>query len=129
MGAPSAFARPPSELRTRLARGSESPPLADSLEAATARAVDSALLALVLAPLRPGETALLGYARKERELRGAFSTLSLLEAHALRGRLEVCRSDDALALAFARLTVDRRTRLLTYLADARRRAAVASLER
>jgi hypothetical protein len=77
-------------------------------------------------PLRPGETALVGFARKEHELRVAFAALSPLASRALCTRLEACRPDDALALAFARLTVERRVRLLTYLGSARRREALAA---
>ena len=87
---------------------------------------DAALLALLLSPLRAGETALLGHARKEAELRDAFAALSVLGARALHARLSACKADDAVALAFARLTLERRTRLLHFLADARRREALAA---
>lgn len=86
---------------------------------------DARLIAILAAPLRPGETAVAGYARKERELAAAFATLSLTDAFALRKRLAAPASDDTLATQFARLTVERRTRLIQFLADARRRAALA----
>jgi hypothetical protein len=89
-------------------------------------AADVALLEILVGPLRPGETAVVGFARKEHEVRKTLATLSLLEARALCTRLEACRSDDALALAFARLTVERRVRLLAYLGGARRREALGT---
>lgn len=84
---------------------------------------DARLLAILAAPLKPGETASLGYARKERELAAAFARLAVVEAYALRKRLASPTADDELAQKFARLTVERRTRLIQFLADARRRAA------
>jgi hypothetical protein len=86
---------------------------------------DARLIAILESPLRPGETAVAGYARKERDLAAVFATLSITAAYALRKRLAAPVSDDTLAAKFARLTIERRTRLIQFLADARRRAALA----
>lgn len=88
-------------------------------------ASDAALLAILDAPLAPGETALAGFRRKEHALGNAFAALSIIEARALHLRLANPRAADALATRFARLTIERKNRLLTFLADARRRAALA----
>ena len=82
-------------------------------------------MTILEAPLLPGETAYVGFARKENELRAALATLSVLESRALHARLSNPRSGDALATAFSRLTADRRARLVHFLADARRREALA----
>ena len=86
---------------------------------------DGTLIAILDAPLAIGETALIGYARKERELIAVLTTLSVLESRALHLRLSTPRHADELANKFARLTIERRTRVLHFLADARRREALA----
>lgn len=85
---------------------------------------DIALLAILEAPLHDGETAAVGFARKEAELRHAMATLSVLESRALQSRLSYPKAGDQLATAFMRLTGDRRARLLNFLAEARRREAL-----
>jgi hypothetical protein len=70
--------------------------------------------------------ALVAFARKERELGEAFAALPILDQRALHARLSVVREGDLLAERFNRLTLERRTRLLAFLGDARRRAAQAS---
>ncbi len=87
---------------------------------------DAHLITILDAPLRPGETAVLGFARKERELGAAFAEMSILAARALHKRLANPTPGDALAEKFSRLTVERRYRLLNFLADARRRAALSA---
>jgi hypothetical protein len=79
---------------------------------------DARLRAILASPLKPGETAVTGYARKERDLATAFATLSVTAAHALRERLATPASADVLAAKFARLASERRTRLLQLLASA-----------
>lgn len=93
------------------------PPIVDAID-------DAKLIAILESALKPGETAMAGYARKERDLAAAFATLSITAAHELRKRLTVAASTDILAAKFMRLTVERRTRLIQFLADARRRAAL-----
>ena len=86
---------------------------------------DAELLAILDAPLHPGETAQLGFLRKEHELGAIFVKLSVLEARALQTRLANPKQGDELANKFARLTIERRQRLISFLADARRREAIA----
>lgn len=86
---------------------------------------DVALLAIIEAPLHLGETAAAGFARKEVELRRVLATLSIAESRALHMRLSNPRPGDQLAASFQRLTADRRARLINFVADARRRAALA----
>ena len=86
---------------------------------------DAALIAIVEARLEPGETTYTGFARKEDQLRAAFAALSVLEARALHARLSSPRTGDRFAAAFSRMTVERRARLINFLADARRREATA----
>lgn len=87
---------------------------------------DRRLLAILDAPLLLGEPAAVGFARKERELSEAFAELPILAARALHKRLANPRHGDLLAEKFSRLTVERRNRLLLFLADARRRAAISN---
>jgi hypothetical protein len=72
-----------------------------------------------------GETIEVSFRRKEAELRTVFAALPVLDARALQTRLANPRVNDAVAVRFSRLVADRRARLLTFLADARRRAALA----
>ena len=71
-----------------------------------------------------GDTIAEHYRRKEHELGAVFATLSIAESRALHRRLAIAATGDELAAAFLRLTADRRVRLLAFLADVRRRAAV-----
>ena len=89
---------------------------------------DAACISILDSALRPGETARTGFLRKEAELRDAFSRLPVAAQRALHARLANPSPGDQLAERFARLTHDRRTRLLTFLADARRREALATAE-
>jgi hypothetical protein len=91
-----------------------------------AAAHDARLLAILDAPLGLGEPAYVGFARKERELGEAFGSLPILDQRALQTRLSSARSGDVLAEKFNRLTQDRRQRLLNFLGDARRRAALTN---
>ena len=90
---------------------------------------DAALIGILEAPLLYGETAREGFLRKEAELRAAFAGLPVAAQRALHVRLSNPRVGDAFATKFAGLTADRRTRLLTFLADARRREALAAAKR
>jgi hypothetical protein len=67
---------------------------------------------------------MVGFARKEAELRTVFAALSVMESRALHARLANPRSGDSLVAAFMRMTADRRARLINFLADARRREAL-----
>ena len=81
------------------------------------------VIAILERPPHPGETIEIAYRRKERELVDIFRTLDRATAAALHRRLSEPRTDDELATRFARLLVERRTRLLAVLADAPRRDA------
>ena len=86
---------------------------------------DARLIAILDAPLAPGETTMTGFARKEHELGAVFAQLTVFESRAMHARLANPKLSDELATRFARLTIERRSRLLSFLADARRRAAIA----
>jgi hypothetical protein len=99
------------------------------LSVAVAGTHDAVLVALLDAPLADGETARFGYMRKEAELIAAFARLDVSEARALHRRLTVPQAGDVLVAKLGRLTADRRLRLINFLADARRREAVAATRR
>ena len=84
---------------------------------------EQTILDVLITPPRYGETIEAAYRRKERELTELFATLTRNDANVLLKRLSDPRTDDVLATRFARLVVDRRTRLLALLADAPRREA------
>ena len=106
--------------------GASSPPVQPTAPALRPTATsDERLVAILDAALAPGETAMVGYARKEHELGAVLAQLSVLESRAMHARLSCPKAGDDLASKFARLTTERRTRLLAFLADARRRAAMA----
>ncbi len=102
------------------------PPTASPRAASPAWSVSSdvAILAILESQIQPYETAAVGFARKESELRHIFSTLSVAESRVLHSRLSSPLSGDQLAHSFTRLTADRRARLINFLADARRREAL-----
>lgn len=85
--------------------------------------VEAELIALATRPLAAGESHYTGGENRERELRLMFARLTPLQAHQLRRRLDIERSDDALVISFRRLAVERRVRLKTFLADPRRRVS------
>ncbi|MGE3547710.1 MAG: hypothetical protein AB7L28_27535 [Kofleriaceae bacterium] len=86
--------------------------------------LDVKLIALLDEPIAPDESLLAGFRRKERALAAAFAGLTLDDARALSSRLSREDPGDLLAVRFARLTAERRARLLSFLADARRRDAL-----
>ena len=69
------------------------------------------------------------FRRKEHDLGALFARLTVLECRVLHKRLSNPAPDDQLASAFSRLVLERRGRLLMYLADARRREALGSVAR
>ena len=87
---------------------------------------DVTLLEILNLPPHPDETLNLAFRRKERELGEAFARLTPREAFELHRRLCNPRPDDPVAERFSRLVVARRVRLLNFLLDARRRAALAA---
>ncbi len=89
-------------------------------------AAEANLLAILTAPLLIGESALRGYQRKEHQLVAILANLSVGEARSLHQRLSrPAVADDLLASKFAALIHERRGRLLAFIADTRRRAAIA----
>jgi hypothetical protein len=86
---------------------------------------DAALCAICETPVHGHETAAVGFARKEAELRAAIAALSILDARELYARLSASFDGDDVVAAFARLTPERRARLIAFAGDARRRAALA----
>ncbi len=90
---------------------------------------DAKLIAILDAPVALGESAHAGFQRKEHDLGALMGTLSALECRALHKRLDHPQRGDELANKFARLTIERRIRLLSFLADARRREALGFSQR
>jgi hypothetical protein len=89
--------------------------------------VESKLRAILTEPIRPGEGHQLGNGRKEHELRTVFASLTPVDALHLRHRLDLDHPVDKLALLFRRLVPERRRRLISFLTDPKRRAAVQSV--
>lgn len=83
------------------------------------------ILAMLSAPPGPGERIEVAYRRKEHELMVLFGSLSVLDSMELHRRLTLSLRDDPVATRFGRLVVDRRVRLIAFLAGARRREAIA----
>ncbi|MEJ7599251.1 MAG: hypothetical protein WKG01_15200 [Kofleriaceae bacterium] len=72
-----------------------------------------------------GERLDLAFRRKEHQLASLFTRSSVMDCRALHKRISVPATDDPIAARFARLVPERRGRLLAFLADARRREALA----
>lgn len=98
--------------RTRTVVGSEVP-----LETS----VDALLTAILVSPRREAESYVDTFRRKERELLHALGGRTAVESLALQRRLTTPRSGDVLAAEFSKLVVERRNRILLYLAECRRR--------
>ena len=82
--------------------------------------LEASLLAIVTRPLRPDESHRTGNDQRERELGTLFASLTRVEAFHLRRQLDLDLESDPIAVAFRRLTGDRRQRLRASLADPRR---------
>ncbi len=89
-------------------------------------APDAELLAILEAVPLYGDTLEYAFRQKERALLELFATLSVDASRSLHARLVMARPDDEVATAFARMVPERRARLLAFLADARRREAIAA---
>jgi hypothetical protein len=83
--------------------------------------------ALVATPL-PGERISTAFERKEHELAAIFLRLSVADARSLYRRLTIPAATDPIAIKFGQMVIDRRQRLTTFLADARRREALRQLD-
>lgn len=87
-------------------------------------AYEDVLLAILQASPEQNETLAVAFTRKEHELAAMFDRLTVIDAMELHRRLSLNSAGDKLASWFRRLVVERRGRLLSYLADARRREAL-----
>jgi hypothetical protein len=89
-----------------------------------AELIDVCLLDVLARQPGYGETIELCFHRKEHELGALLAELSVADARAMHRRLSRDPAPgDELAVQFGRLKIERRRRLLEFLADARRRAA------
>jgi hypothetical protein len=88
--------------------------------------LDTAILSILDVPVGTGETIALAYQRKEAALLNVFAALDVNTSRVMHARLSLPRAGDTVAERFGRLTMDRRGRLLAFLADVRRRHALAT---
>jgi hypothetical protein len=86
---------------------------------------EQAIIEALDAPANPDERASDAFRRKEYAIGQLFGALSIVEAHILHRRLSLRDAADPIATRFARLIVERQARLMSFLGDARRRAALA----
>ena len=91
--------------------------------------LEDRLIAILESPPHANEMIAACFARKEAELGNVLATIDVDSARALHKRLTTFAGEDRLVTAFNRLTADRRQRLIVYLADARRRAAISTARR
>jgi hypothetical protein len=91
------------------------------VEARCRAEIEARLIATLSDGPRVGETYAVAFQRKEHELGELFATLTPIELLALERRLTMPAQDDELAARFSRLVVERRKRLLAFLARARTR--------
>ncbi|MBA3540733.1 MAG: hypothetical protein H0T79_14070 [Deltaproteobacteria bacterium] len=93
-------------------------------------AFDAEIVAVLEAVPWPRESCDAAFRRKEQALGELFAGLSASDAHALHRRLANPHADDVLASRFERLLMpERRSRLIAFLGDARRREAIGSARR
>lgn len=88
---------------------------------ASARDLDQRLGGILTSAASVGETVELAFRRKEHQIGELFATLSIAESLDLHRRLSNPRAGDRVAELFGRMTVERRDRLLAFLASAHRR--------
>jgi hypothetical protein len=96
------------------------------VDAPLSEAIEHRLIAILTSAPGLGETIEVAFKRKEHELAAVFGLLSLPECRTLHKRLTAPGDGDQLAAQFGRLVSSRRARLLTFLADVRRRADLAA---
>jgi hypothetical protein len=78
------------------------------------------LLELLRKPTRTDESQFDAWERRERELKILFAALTPVDALAIRKRLASSKADELATVWKERLGVDRRDRLVAFLADPRR---------
>jgi hypothetical protein len=86
------------------------------------------ILALLEAPLA-GPTIEVAHGQRERELGEMFARLSVTDSRALHRRLANPSPRDPIASRFGLMIAERRQRLLSFLAGARRREALGLVRR
>jgi hypothetical protein len=118
--------REPVEDGARPARPASPRALVPNIQTAVSHAgtIDDELLAILNAPPARGETIEMTFRRKELELGDLFATLTVFESRTLQRRLSNPSANDPVAAQFGRLVPERRSRLLAFLGDVRRREAV-----
>jgi hypothetical protein len=82
--------------------------------------IEAQLIATIEQPLRSGEMHRPGNDRKEREIAALLDTLTPVQSLALCTRLAAGTASDPLVIAFGRLLVERRNRLIAFLERRRR---------
>ncbi len=87
--------------------------------------LETAIVTVLRSPAPAGVSAHTAFHDKEHALGTIFASLPVCDAMALHRRLTIPAADDPVVKDFARLTRDRRDRLVRFLGDARRRAALA----
>ncbi len=98
----------------------EPPGVAAAKVAPVALPIEAQLIAAIEQPLRSGEMHRVGNDRKEREIATLLDTLTPVQSLALCTRLAAGTASDPLVIAFGRLLVERRNRLITFLERRRR---------
>ncbi len=85
--------------------------------------IEAEMIGILTGERFPNECVDAQYRRKEQALGAMFATLGVAESFTLVGRLnaEPIPATDDLATRFARLALERKTRLLAFLTGARRR--------
>ena len=91
-----------------------------SICAPVAIPIEQQLIDAIAAPLHTDETSRVGNDRKEREVATLLAQLTPVQSLALSKRLAVNAADDPLVVAFGRMVVDRRNRLIAFLDRLRR---------
>jgi hypothetical protein len=85
--------------------------------------IEQQIIDAITEPLRAGETHRIGNDRKELQIAALLEQLTPVQSLALSTRLSNGRPDDPIVVAFERLVVERRIRLVAYLARCRSRSA------
>jgi len=93
--------------------------------AASVVALEAEIIAALEQATPDGEPKAVACRQKEHAVGGLFAALSVADARALYQRLAIPKEVDRVARGFGRLASERRARLLAFLGDARRRAALS----
>lgn len=86
--------------------------------------LEDEILSVLRAPSASGDRIEMAFRRKEQELIMLFARLTVLDAMELHRRLRLDLATDPIATSFGRLIAERRVRLVSFLAGARRREAL-----